>query len=63
MPEFYTPDELAALLRVTPQAIYNWIREGLITSVKIGRVRRIPATEVERLIREGTQPRRESGTT
>jgi excisionase family DNA binding protein len=51
--KFYTPDELAALLKVTRQAIYNWIQQGHIEAVRIGRTVRIPGEEVERLLREG----------
>ena len=54
---FYTPDELAALLKVTRQAIYNWIQQGQIEAVRIGRTVRIPGEEVERLLREGRSPR------
>ena len=55
--KFYTPDELAALLKVTRQAIYNWIQQGRIEAVRIGRTVRIPGEEVERLLREGRSPR------
>ena len=55
---FYTPDELASLLKVTRQAVYNWIQEGRMEAVRIGRTVRIPADEVERLLREGRSPRR-----
>ena len=56
---FFTPDELASLLKVTRQAIYNWIQQGRIEAVRIGRTVRIPAEEVERLLREGRSPRRD----
>jgi excisionase family DNA binding protein len=51
--EYYTVQELAAKFKVTQQSIHNWIKAGKIASIKLGRVRRIPAAEVERLIREG----------
>ncbi len=54
---FYTPEELAAMLKVTRQAIYNWIQQGRMEAVRIGRTVRIPAEEVERLLREGRSPR------
>jgi excisionase family DNA binding protein len=53
--DFYTPQELAKRLKVTPQAIHNWITAGKIASIKFGRARRIPVAEVERIIREGIQ--------
>ncbi len=54
---FYTPDELAGMLKVTRQAVYNWIQQGRMEAVRIGRTVRIPAEEVERLLREGRSPR------
>ena len=55
--KFYTPDELAAMLKVTRQAIYNWIQQGRMEAVRIGRTVRIPGEEVERLLREGRSAR------
>jgi excisionase family DNA binding protein len=54
---FYTPEELAGMLKVTRQAIYNWIQQGRIEAVRIGRTVRIPGEEVERLLRDGRRPR------
>jgi excisionase family DNA binding protein len=55
---FYTPEELATMLKVTRQAVYNWIQQGYMESVRIGRTVRIPGAEVERLLREGRKPRK-----
>jgi putative molybdopterin biosynthesis protein len=55
---FYTPEELATMLKVTRQAVYNWIQQGHLEAVRIGRTVRIPSDEVERLLREGRSPRR-----
>ena len=49
--EFYTPEQLAELLQVSKPAIYKWAQEGRIKAVRIGRTVRIPAAEVERLVR------------
>ena len=57
---FYTADELAAMLKVTPQAIYNWIQQGRMGAVRIGRTVRIPAAEVERVLREGRTVHRDT---
>jgi excisionase family DNA binding protein len=54
---FYTPGELATMLKVTRQAVYNWIAQGRIEVERIGRTVRIPHEEVERLLREGRRPR------
>ena len=53
----YTPDELATMLKVTRQAVYNWIQQGHIAAVRIGRTVRVPAEEVERVLRDGRSPR------
>ena len=50
---FYTPEELATMLKVTRQAVYNWIQQGHMEAVRIGRTVRIPSEEVERVLREG----------
>ena len=39
---YYKPEEVAALLKVTKQAVYNWINEGRLYAVKAGRVTRVP---------------------
>jgi excisionase family DNA binding protein len=46
----YSPEEAGSLLGVTRQTIYNLISRGELTSVKIGRSRRIPHSELERLL-------------
>jgi excisionase family DNA binding protein len=33
--ELYRPDEVASLLRVTRQTVYNWIEHGDLRAVKI----------------------------
>jgi excisionase family DNA binding protein len=58
--EFYTPEQLAELLQVSKPAIYKWAQEGRIKAVRIGRTVRIPATEVERLLRGSDKPPEEA---
>ena len=57
--QHYTIEEVAEKLKVTRQAIHNWIKEGRIESIKIGRARRIPAASIERLLEQSRQPVRE----
>lgn len=53
MKQVYTIKEVAEILRFTPQAISEWIREGRIKAVRPGlRAWRIPVAEVERLLTE-----------
>lgn len=46
----YSPSEAAAALGVSRQHIFNLIARGEIRSALIGRSRRIPATELDRLL-------------
>ena len=48
--------EFAARLRVTSACVRRWLLERKIASVKLGRLVRIPATEVDRLICVGMRP-------
>ncbi len=59
---YYTPEELAAMLKVTRQAIYNWVQQGRLEAVRIGRTVRIPSEEVERVLREGRTRRQTAQT-
>jgi excisionase family DNA binding protein len=45
----YSPAEAAALLGITRKHIYTLMHRGELQSKLIGRCRRIPRTEVERL--------------
>jgi putative molybdopterin biosynthesis protein len=38
---YYTPEEVARLLKVSKQTVYNWINEGRLKAVKAGRTTRI----------------------
>lgn len=49
----YTTKELAEMFKVTERTIKNWIANGEIKAVKIGRTIRISEYEVERLKRGG----------
>jgi excisionase family DNA binding protein len=40
--ELMTISDYAAHLKVNPQTVRNWINEGSLASVKVGRARRIP---------------------
>lgn len=47
--------EFAALLGVTPSCIRRMIFERRISIVKVGRLVRIPQTEFDRIVAEGTR--------
>jgi excisionase family DNA binding protein len=53
-----TVAEFAAELKVTSSCIRRWILEHKVGTVKLGRVVRIPVSEVDRLISAGLRPAR-----
>jgi excisionase family DNA binding protein len=50
--------QFADVLGVTPACIRRWILERKITTVKLGRLIRVPSSEVERLVSSGLRPAR-----
>jgi excisionase family DNA binding protein len=50
-----SPQQFADRLVISRWTTYSWISEGKIKSVKIGRLVRIPESEVERIVQEGLQ--------
>ena len=57
---FLRVDEFAARLNIKESTARAWLLRRRITMVRVGRrAVRIPFTEVERLISEGTVPARE----
>ena len=54
--QLLTVHELAKALNVTPACIRRWTLERKVTTVKLGRLVRIPASEVQRLIQIGLRP-------
>ena len=50
--------QAAESLGVTAACIRRWILERKIATIKIGRLIRIPANEIDRLIKSGLRPAR-----
>ncbi len=50
-----TPQQFADRLSISRWTVYAWIAEGRVKSVKLGRLVRIPESEVERIVQEGIQ--------
>ena len=48
---YFSPAEVAQILGVTRETIYNGIKSGLIPSYKIGRLRRISEEQIEEALR------------
>ncbi len=51
-----TVSEFAQALGVTQACCRRWLLDRKIASVKVGRLIRIPAVEVERIVQEGFRP-------
>jgi excisionase family DNA binding protein len=51
-----TVPEFASALRLKSSAVRRWIGDRKIAVVRVGRLVRIPAAELERVLREGTRP-------
>lgn len=54
--KYYTPDEVAELLKVTRRSVYTWIKDDKIAAVKVGASWRIPASAVEKITAFGNMP-------
>jgi excisionase family DNA binding protein len=57
--ELLTISEFADALRIRPSCVRRWLLESKITSIHVGRLVRIPSSEVERILRVGTRPARD----
>ncbi len=51
MDEYLTVAEVAQRLKVTRQAVYNWIKDGRLRAVKVGTSVRIPLEAVRAFLR------------
>lgn len=52
--QLLTVKEFADAIRVSVSTVRNWIRNGTIQAVKMGRNFKIPASELERIMKNGT---------
>jgi excisionase family DNA binding protein len=50
--------EFAQALRVTTACVRRWILERRIASIKVGRLVKLPSSEVQRIIETGLRPAR-----
>lgn len=62
MSRLLTPRELAEMLQVKPSTIYQWVHEGFIPHVKVGRLVRFREGDVSRWIDARTKSGRVSRT-
>ncbi len=47
-----TVDDIARILKLNPQTVRNWINQGYLGAIKLGRNVRVPRAEFDRLIEE-----------
>lgn len=55
MDKYYTPEEVASLLKVSRETVYNWLRSGKLKGVKVFNFWRIPESELKRLLHSGKE--------
>ncbi len=53
MEEYYTVDEVAKVLKVTRQTVYDWMRSGRLEYVIVGDRRRISQSALQAFIKKG----------
>lgn len=51
MQEFFTINQIANILSVSPKTLYSWAKAGRISHIKIGGCIRIPGAELNRMRR------------
>ena len=57
--EYFTVEEVAAKLKVTPQSVYRWIWSERLTAVKPGGIVRILSSDLDKFINGETNDRTE----
>jgi len=50
MEKFYTPEQIAQLLQVNVVTVHRWLRDGKLKSVKLGRLWRVSASNLEEFV-------------
>lgn len=49
--KFYRPDEVAKLLKISTRTVRHWAQHGRIPFLKINGVLRLPAQEIDDLVK------------
>lgn len=62
MGELMDVQELAAFLKIDRQTLYNWLRQGRLPGIKVGRVWRFERAAIEQWLRRQTLPAHAGGT-
>lgn len=51
MPKFYTPQEVSEMFKITDKTVRNWIRNGELDAIIVGKTYRIPEESIKTLIK------------
>ena len=54
--ELLTANDVAGLLKISPDTVYSWRYQGKIPYVKINGAVRFWSSEIKRMIQRGTRP-------
>lgn len=57
--DFYTPEEVALLLKLSKYTIYEMVKRGELPAIKVGRKIRIKKDDINRLLQETTSLKKE----
>ena len=53
--KLYTPEEVAEVLRVKTRTVMEWLRQGKLKGVKLGKLWRIKESELSAFISSGEE--------
>jgi excisionase family DNA binding protein len=55
--ELYTPEEIASRLKVTRRTVYQWLKDGHLQAMKVGKGWRISPAQLEAFAQRSSKPR------
>jgi excisionase family DNA binding protein len=58
MDKLLDPNQVAAILNVSPKTVRDWLRAGKLQGVRAGKLWRVESTEVGRFIEENKSKRK-----
>ena len=61
LPKLVRPADLARCLRVSRSTVYRWLRQGVLTRIKVGGVTFVSVAEVKDLVAVRSRATRTSG--
>ena len=60
LPTLYTPEEVAAKLRVSRRAVYQWLTSGRLSGLKAGQYWRVTEEDLTRFLKRHRQQKNET---